>query len=149
MTFAEDSDSSVAEPVPIRRPGESIKEPPTKIKILQPAEGQADPLQRILQVPPKSSFKRLILETALWQHAMSSNLKSPPEGLKSSECKNGKSAAQPPIPYVPPLDLHKRQETKQIKVKMPDGTNFQMAAFVCGNNEEYLIHVIAVLHVIE
>ncbi len=32
---------------------------------------------------------------------------------------------------------------------MPDGTKFQMAAFACGNNEEYLIHVIAVLHIIE
>jgi hypothetical protein len=32
---------------------------------------------------------------------------------------------------------------------MPDGTNFQMAAFACRNNEEYLIHVIAVLHVIK
>jgi hypothetical protein len=32
---------------------------------------------------------------------------------------------------------------------MPDGTNFQMANFACGNNEEYLIHVIAVLRIIE
>jgi hypothetical protein len=89
--FAEDSDSGVAEPVPLHRPGKSNKEPPTKIKILQPAEDQADPLQRILQVPPKLSFKRLILKTPLWQHAMSSNLKSLPEGLTSLECKKGKS----------------------------------------------------------
>jgi hypothetical protein len=32
---------------------------------------------------------------------------------------------------------------------MPDGTNFQMAAFVYGNNEEYLIHVITILCIIE
>jgi hypothetical protein len=32
---------------------------------------------------------------------------------------------------------------------MPDGTNFQMAAFGYGNNKEYLIHVIAILCIIE
>jgi hypothetical protein len=32
---------------------------------------------------------------------------------------------------------------------MPDGTNFQIAAYTCRKNEEYLIHVIALLHVIE
>jgi hypothetical protein len=55
---------------------------------------------------------------------MSSNLKSPPEGLKNAECKKGKLITQLPILYVPPLDLHEKQETEQIKVKMPDGTNF-------------------------
>jgi hypothetical protein len=80
---------------------------------------------------------------------MSSNLKSPPEGLKNAECEKGKLIAQPPIPYVPPLELHKKQETEQIKVKMPDGTNFQMAAFGYGNNEEYLVHVIAILRIIK
>ncbi len=80
---------------------------------------------------------------------MSSNLKSPPEGLKPSECKKGKSVARPPIPYVPPLDLIKEQETEQVKVKMPDGTNFQMAAFAYGTNEDYLVHVIDVLYIIK
>ncbi len=103
----------------------------------------------ILQVPPKSSFKHLILETPLWQHTMSSNLKSLPEGLKPLECKKGKSVAWPPIPYVLPSDLIKKQETEQIKVKMPDGTNFQMVAFVYGTNEDYLIPVVTVLHIIE
>ncbi len=32
---------------------------------------------------------------------------------------------------------------------MPDGTNFGMAAFVYGTNEDYLVHVIAVLHIIK
>ncbi len=57
--------------------------------------------------------------------------------------------ARPPIPYVPPLDLHKKQETEQIKVKMSDRTNFQMAIFGYGNKEEYLVHVIVVLRIIE
>jgi hypothetical protein len=80
---------------------------------------------------------------------MSSNLKSPPEGLKPSECKKGKSVARPPIPYVPPLDIIEKWEAKQIKVKMPDGTNFGMAAFAYGTNKDYLVHIIAVLRIIE
>jgi hypothetical protein len=80
---------------------------------------------------------------------MNSNLKSLPEGLKNAKCKKGKLIARPPIPYVPPSDLHKKQETEQIKVKMSDRTNFQMAAFGYRNNKEYLVHVIAVLRIIE
>jgi hypothetical protein len=80
---------------------------------------------------------------------MSSSLKSPPEGLKALECKKGKSVARPPIPYVPPPDLIENQEAEQIKVKMLDGTNFGMAAFTYGTNEDYLVHVIAVLQIIK
>jgi hypothetical protein len=32
---------------------------------------------------------------------------------------------------------------------MPDGTNFQMAAFAYGTNEDYLVHIIAILQIIE
>jgi hypothetical protein len=80
---------------------------------------------------------------------MNSNLKSPLECLKNAKCKKGKLSAQPPILYVPPSDLHKKQDTEQIKVKILDGTNFQMAAFGYGNNKEYLTHVIVVLRIIE
>jgi hypothetical protein len=80
---------------------------------------------------------------------MSSNLRSLPEGLKNSECKKGTLIAQPPIPYVPPADLHEQQEPKQIKVKLPDRTHFQMSAFRNGDNKEYLIHVIAVMRLIK
>jgi hypothetical protein len=54
-----------------------------------------------------------------------------------------------PIPYVPPPDLHKKQETEQIKIELPNGTKFQMPNYGTGNNEEYLVHVIAVMHLIE
>jgi hypothetical protein len=90
-------------------------------------------------------LKRFILETLLWTYSMSSSLKTPLEGLKALECKKGKPGARPPIPYVPPTNLIKKQEGKQIKVKMPDGTNFCMAAFMSGTNEDYLVHIIAVL----
>ncbi len=39
-----------------------------------------------LQVPPKSSFEKLLLGTGLWQHAkMSATLKTP-DGLNNAEC---------------------------------------------------------------
>ncbi len=80
---------------------------------------------------------------------MSSNLKSPLEGLKNAECEKGTPPVRPPIPYVPPTNLHEKRETKQIKVELPDGTKSQMLTYGSGNNEEYLIHVIAVLRLIE
>ncbi len=89
------------------------------------------------------------METPLWQSAMSSNLKSLPEGLKNLECEKGMLIARPPIPYVPPADLHKKQNPEQIKAKFPDGTHFQMSAFENGNNKEYLIHAIAVMCLIK
>ncbi len=110
---------------------------------------QADPLRGILQTPLKSSFKHLILETLLWQCAMSSSLKSPPEGLKNAGCKKGIPPVRPPILYVPPTDLHEKQETEQIKVELSDGTKFQMPTYGSGNNKEYLVHVIAILRLTE
>jgi hypothetical protein len=112
---------------------------------------QADPLRGILRTPPKSSFKHLILETPLWQCAVNASLKSSPEGLKNAECKKGKPPVRPPIPYVPPTNLHEKRETEQIKVEFLDGTKFQMPtyAYGSGNNEEYLVHVIAVLRLVE
>jgi hypothetical protein len=89
------------------------------------------------------------LETPLWQYAISSSLKSPLEGLKNAECEKGTPPVGPPIPYVPPADLHEKRETKQIKVELPDGTKFQMPTYGSGNNEEYLVHVITVLQLIE
>ncbi len=122
---------------------------PIQVKILFSEKFQADPLWRILRVSPKSSFKHLILEIPLWQFAMSTNLKSPPEGLQNAECKKGTPPVRPPIPYIPPADLHEKRETKQIKVKLPDGTKFQMPTYGTGNNEEYLVHVIAILRLVE
>jgi hypothetical protein len=76
---------------------------------------------------------------------MSSNLKSPSEGLKNTECKKGTLPIRPPISYVPPTDLYEKRETEQIKVELPNGTKLQMPTYCSGNNEEYLVHVIAVL----
>jgi hypothetical protein len=80
---------------------------------------------------------------------MSLNLKSLPEGLKNAKCKKGTPPIRPLIPYVPPTDLLEKQETEQIKVELPNGTKFQMPTYGYGNNNEYLVHVIAVLHLVE
>jgi hypothetical protein len=80
---------------------------------------------------------------------MSSSLKSPPEGLKNAECEKGTPPIRPPIPYVPPTDLHEKRETKQKKVELPDGTKFQMPTYGSGNNKEYLVLVIAILQLIK
>ncbi len=56
---------------------------------------------------------------------------------------------RPPIPYVPLADLHEKWETEQINVKLPDRTKFQMPTYSSGNNEEYLVHIIAILRLVE
>jgi hypothetical protein len=76
-------------------------------------------------------------------------LKSLLEGLRNTECKKGTPPVRPPIPYVPPPDLHKKREMEQIKVQLPNGTMFQMPTYGTGNNEEYLVHIIAILHLVE
>jgi hypothetical protein len=104
----------------------------------------ADRLSCILQFLPKRKLKHLLLETPLWQYAMS--VKS----LKDLECKKGMLTVWFPIPYVPPINLHEKKDTKQIKIKLPDGTNFHMSVFFAqGNKKEYLVHIIAVKHLRE
>ncbi len=65
------------------------------------------------------------------------------------ECKKGTLIIWPSFPYVPPINLHEKRDTEQIKVKLPKRTNFQMSVFGQGNNEEYLVHVIAIKHLLE
>jgi hypothetical protein len=80
---------------------------------------------------------------------MSTNLKSPPEGLQNTKCWKGTPPVRLPIPYVPPTDLRKKRKMEQIKVELPDGMKFQMPTYRTGNNEEYLVHVIAILHLVK
>ncbi len=103
-----------------------------------------------LQVPPKSSFKKLLLCTGLWHHAkMSTSLKSP-DGLKDTECEKGQLSHRPPIPYVPVVDIAMPKEEPQVfKIKLPDASHLSMPICSRGNTEEYLAHIVAVLQVIE
>jgi hypothetical protein len=103
-----------------------------------------------LQVPPKTSFKKLLLGTNLWQYAkMSTSLKSP-DGLKEAECEKGQLSHWPPILYVPVVDtVTPKEEPQVLKIKLPDASHLSMPIYFCGNNEEYLAHIVAVLQVIE
>jgi hypothetical protein len=80
---------------------------------------------------------------------MSTSLKSP-DGLKDAECKKGQLSHRLPIPYVPVVDIVKPKEEPQLsKVKLPDASHLSMPIYSSGNNEEYLAHILAVLHIID
>jgi hypothetical protein len=80
---------------------------------------------------------------------MSTNLKSP-DMLKDAECKKGQLSQRPPIPYVPVVDVVTPKEEPQVlKVKLPDTSHISVSIYSRGNNEEYLMHIVAVLQIIE
>jgi hypothetical protein len=103
-----------------------------------------------LRVLPKSLFKKLLLGTGLWQYAkMSTSLKSP-DGLKDAECEKGQLSHRPPIPYVPVVDVVTPKEEPQLyKVKLPNASHLSIPTYSRVNNEEYLVHVVAVICIIE
>jgi hypothetical protein len=71
------------------------------------------------------------------------------EGLNDLECKKGQLSSQPPIQYVSPTDLLTTKESsKNLKAKHPAGTIFDMTIFSRGNSKEYLVHIVAILHLI-
>ncbi len=112
-------------------------------KIFRCVQSEQEALYKFLRVPVKSSFKRLILQTAPWRAYTMSSTKST-EGLKDSECEKGQLAIRPPISYVPPTDLHSSTESETIKVRLPDGTTVSMKAFSSRNNEDYILHWTAI-----
>jgi hypothetical protein len=80
---------------------------------------------------------------------MSTSLKSP-DGLKDAECEKGQLSHQPPIPYVPVVDIVTPKEEPQVfKIKLPDASHLNMPIYSRGNNEEYLALIVAVLRVIK
>jgi hypothetical protein len=80
---------------------------------------------------------------------MSTSLKSP-DGLKDAELEKGQLSHWLPIPYVPVVDIVMLKEEPQVfKIKLPDASHLSMPIYSCVNNEEYLVHIVAVLRVIE
>jgi hypothetical protein len=80
---------------------------------------------------------------------MSTSLKSP-DGLKDAECKKGQLSHQLPILYFPVVDVVTPKEEPQIfKIKLPDKSHLSMPIYSIGNNKECLVHIVAVLQVIE
>ncbi len=100
-----------------------------------------------LQVLPRSSFKRLVLGTTLWQHTKMSTVLKSPKGLKDWECKKGQLSSWSSILYVPPMELvtTKKAPGRSLKIKLPNRTVFNMSIFSQGNTEEYLAPLIVVL----
>ena len=103
-------------------------------------------LGRFLRAPPKSTFKALIVNSAL-RHKLTrmSNSKAVPEGLKDQECEKGSRARRPPIPYVPVIDpvqeIVNSQKEHPMKIKLPDKTEIQVPIWHSGTPEAFLIHV--------
>jgi hypothetical protein len=103
-----------------------------------------------LRVPPKSSFKKLLLGTGLWHDAKMSTFLKSPNRLKDAECEKGQLSHRPPIPYVSVVDIVTPKEEPQIfKIKLPDASHLSMPIYSRGNNKEYLAHIVAVLQVIK
>ncbi len=66
------------------------------------------------------------------------------------ECEKGQLSHQPPIPYVPVVDVVTPKEEPQLyKVKLPNASHLSIPIYSRGNNKEYLARVVAVLCIIE
>ncbi len=110
----------------------------------------AIPTARFLRVPPKSSFEKLLLGTRLWHHTKTSTSLKSPDKLKDAECEKGQLSHPPPIPYIPEVDIVTPKEDPQIfKIKLSNASHLSMPIYSHGNNKEYLVHIVAVLRVIE
>jgi hypothetical protein len=82
----------------------------------------------------------------LWQHANMTTILKNPNGLKGSKCKKGQLSSQPPFLYVPPTyQLTTKESLENLKVALSDGTVFTMNILSQGNTKEYLVHIVAVL----
>ncbi len=80
---------------------------------------------------------------------MSTNLKST-DMLKDAKCKKGQLSQQPPIPYVPVIDVvTPKEDPTVLKVKLPNDSHISVPIFSRGNNEEYIAHIVAVLRIIK
>jgi hypothetical protein len=80
---------------------------------------------------------------------MSTSLESP-NRLKDAECKKRQLSHQPPIPYVPVIDvLTPKEEPQFYKVKLPNASHLSIPIYAWGNNKKYLVHIVAVLCIIK
>jgi hypothetical protein len=79
---------------------------------------------------------------------MSTTLKSP-NWVKNAEFEKGQLSNRPPIPYVPEVDIvTPKEEPQSLKVKLPGKSHLNMPIFSRGNTKEYLMHIVAVLQII-
>ncbi len=119
--------SSSVETSPSSLLGKPTKESSTRIQGFALHEVSCQSTSGNPPSPAGESIQASPFQDPLWQFAMSTSHKSLSECLKDLECKKGTLTIHPSIPYVPPIDLHEKRDTKQIKVKLTDGTNIQMS----------------------
>jgi hypothetical protein len=105
------------------------------------------PTSRFLQSPAKSTFKRLILETPLYQYLLLTMSSIPTSNeLNDADCKKGHVTQQPPIPYATSkAESTMKASRETIKMKTPEG---EVKVAVLGDSpgaEEYLQHLNAFL----
>ena len=112
------------------------------IKISPEAKISLCPTDRFLQSPARSAFKRLILETPLYQHlqlTMSSTLLTE---LTDQDCEKGQLTQRPPIPYATPkAETAMKASRETFKLKTAEG---EVKVAVLGDSpgpEEYLQHI--------
>jgi len=80
------------------------------------------PTRKFLQSPAKSAFKRLILETPLYQHLLLTMISTPMSELNDADCKKGHVSQRPPISYVLSKDETSMKASREtIKMKTPEG----------------------------
>jgi len=100
------------------------------------------PTGRFLQAPAKSAFKRLILETPLYQHLLLSMSSISTSELNDAECKKGHVTQWPPILYATSkAETTVKASRETVKVKTPEG---KVKVAVLGDSpgaEEYLQHL--------
>jgi hypothetical protein len=102
---------------------------------------------------PTSSAKVFFQETSAWYRTLAASqneyLPQVSRQVEGRKCKIGQLSHRLPIPYVPVIDIIMPKEEPQIfKVKLPDASHLSMSIYSCGNNKEYLAHIIAVLQII-
>ncbi len=117
--------------------------------ILQPSSHHSNGWV-LTRVQLKSSFKKLVLSTGLWQYAKVSTTLKALNGLKNSKCENGQLSNRLPIPYVAEMDIiMPKKEPQDLKVKHPNDSHLNMPIYSHGNTKENLAHIVAVLHIIK
>ena len=111
------------------------------------------PTGRFLQSPAKSVFKRLILETPLYQHLLWTMSSTPTSELNDAECEKGHvtQCQRPPIPYASSkskAESTMKASRETIKMKTSEG---KVKVAVLGDSpgaKDYLQHLNAFLRML-
>jgi len=107
-------------------------------------------MSKFLESPAKSAFKRLILETPLYQHLMLTMSSTATSELNDADCKKGQISQWPPISYAPSKDEALiKASCETIKMKTPEG---EVKVAVLGDSpgpEEYLQHISSFVRMLE